>query len=140
MSAAFEKPEFRKMFMDYMAEVSDPAMRAETETYLQQLEKDAALPAGMKLVRAGGGPLHPTAAAADRAPSPFTGAPDPWIRAEGIHCGGREGVHQRVCQRRCGQACGGGAGVEGAQLHGRAAPRAPQGYAASIAHGAFVNV
>ena len=34
----WEKPEFKQMFHEYAEEVSDPAHRAETEKYLQQVE------------------------------------------------------------------------------------------------------
>lgn len=35
---AFDDPEFRKLFSNYMDELQDPANRAETETYISQLE------------------------------------------------------------------------------------------------------
>jgi dynein assembly factor 2 len=35
--AAFDDPEFRKLFADYMDELQDPANRAETEQYISQV-------------------------------------------------------------------------------------------------------
>lgn len=37
---AFDDPEFRKLFSNYMDELQDPANRAETETYISQLESE----------------------------------------------------------------------------------------------------
>lgn len=36
---AFKDPEFVKMFGEYAQEINDPANKAETETYLRQLER-----------------------------------------------------------------------------------------------------
>lgn len=48
---AFEDPEFRKMFGDYMDELQDPANRQETEDYISQLEGENRVPAGKELIR-----------------------------------------------------------------------------------------
>jgi hypothetical protein len=48
---AFEDPEFRRMFSEYMDELSDPAHRAETEAYISQLEGENKVPAGKELIR-----------------------------------------------------------------------------------------
>jgi hypothetical protein len=37
---AFDDPEFRKLFSQYMDDLQDPTHRAETETYISQLEKE----------------------------------------------------------------------------------------------------
>jgi dynein assembly factor 2, axonemal len=37
---AFKDPEFLKLFEDYARDVHDPATRAETDTYLEQLEQE----------------------------------------------------------------------------------------------------
>ena len=50
-SKAFEDPEFRKMFGDYMTELQDPANRAETEAYIKQLEGEQKVPEGKELIR-----------------------------------------------------------------------------------------
>jgi hypothetical protein len=49
--AAFEDPEFRKMFADYVDELQDPANRAETEAYISQLEGEEKVPQGKELIR-----------------------------------------------------------------------------------------
>lgn len=49
----FEKPEFRDMFQDYLAEISDPKNRAETDEYLRQCEggmHEGQVPEGLQLV------------------------------------------------------------------------------------------
>ena len=48
---AFDDPEFRKMFADYMDELQDPKHRAETEAYISQLEGDDKVPQGKELIR-----------------------------------------------------------------------------------------
>ena len=48
---AFNDPEFRKLFADYMDELQDPANRAETEAYISQLEGEQKVPAGKELIR-----------------------------------------------------------------------------------------
>ena len=50
-SKAFDDPEFRKMFGEYMEELSDPANRAETEAYISQLEGEQRVPSGKELIR-----------------------------------------------------------------------------------------
>jgi len=50
-SKAFDDPEFRKMFGEYMEELSDPKHRAETEAYISQLEGEQRVPAGKELIR-----------------------------------------------------------------------------------------
>ena len=47
---AFEDPEFRKMFADYMDEMQDPKYRAETDEYIRQLEKEEKVPEGKELI------------------------------------------------------------------------------------------
>ncbi len=49
--SAFKEPEFRKMFQDYMAEISNPDQRAEYEQYLEQMERDGEAPKDAELVR-----------------------------------------------------------------------------------------
>lgn len=34
-------PKFRDMFEDYLKEISDPSVRAETDEYLRQIEREA---------------------------------------------------------------------------------------------------
>ena len=51
LSSAFEKPEFRKLFQEYVDEVTDPKVRAETEAHLRQLEEAGEMPRDLKLVR-----------------------------------------------------------------------------------------
>lgn len=48
---AFDDPEFRRLFADYMDELQDPANRAETETYIAQLEGEGKVPQGKELIR-----------------------------------------------------------------------------------------
>ena len=48
---AFEDPEFRKMFADYMDEIQDPSYREETEQYISQLETEDKVPQGKQLIR-----------------------------------------------------------------------------------------
>ena len=48
---AFEDPEFRNLFAEYMDELQDPAHRDETEAYISQLEGENKVPAGKQLVR-----------------------------------------------------------------------------------------
>ena len=71
MRSAFEKPEFRDMFRQYLEEISDPkarqvrrkgmyewcmplteeSMLQEQEAYLQQLERESSIPDDVKLVK-----------------------------------------------------------------------------------------
>jgi dynein assembly factor 2 len=37
---AFKDPEFKKMFMEYAEEISDPKNKAESDLYLRQLERE----------------------------------------------------------------------------------------------------
>ena len=48
---SFEDPEFRKLFADYMDELSDPKNREETEAYITQLEGEQKVPEGKELIR-----------------------------------------------------------------------------------------
>ena len=48
---AFDDPEFRKMFSDYMDEIQDPKHREENEMYINQLEGEKKVPQGKQLVR-----------------------------------------------------------------------------------------
>ncbi len=48
---AFEDPEFRKMFSEYMDEIQDPAYREETEEYISKLESEDKVPEGKQLIR-----------------------------------------------------------------------------------------
>jgi dynein assembly factor 2 len=48
---AFDDPEFRKMFTEYMDEMQDPNNRQETEDYIKQLEGEQKVPQGKELVR-----------------------------------------------------------------------------------------
>jgi hypothetical protein len=50
-SKAFEDPEFRKMFGEYMDELQDPKNREETEAYIRQLEGEQKVPDGKELIR-----------------------------------------------------------------------------------------
>lgn len=50
-SAAFDDPEFRAMFGQYLEELQDPAAREETEAYIAQLEGEQKVPPGKQLVR-----------------------------------------------------------------------------------------
>ena len=48
---AFDDPEFRKLFTEYVDELQNPENRAETEAYITQLEGEQKLPAGKELIR-----------------------------------------------------------------------------------------
>ena len=48
---AFDDPEFRKMFAEYMEDLQDPKHRAETEAYISQLEGEEKVPQGKELIR-----------------------------------------------------------------------------------------
>ncbi|CAM9741791.1 unnamed protein product, partial [Chrysoparadoxa australica] len=48
---AFKDEEFRKMFGEYMQEISDPKYRKEQEAYITQLEGENRVPQGKQLVR-----------------------------------------------------------------------------------------
>ena len=47
---AMKDPTFCALLQDYMSEISDPAHRAESEMYLQQLEKDSQVPSDKALL------------------------------------------------------------------------------------------
>lgn len=49
--SAMQNPEFRSLLNEYMAEISDPANRTETEQYLSQLENEQKVPEDKLLVR-----------------------------------------------------------------------------------------
>ena len=49
-SKAFQEPEFRKMFREYVNELSDPKFREEQNAYLKDLEIRGELPKGKKLI------------------------------------------------------------------------------------------
>lgn len=48
---AFEEPEFRKLFAEYMDELQDPKHREENEAYISQLETEKKVPEGKELIR-----------------------------------------------------------------------------------------
>ena len=48
---AFDDPEFRKMFSEYVDELQNPANRAENEAYITQLEGEKKVPEGKELIR-----------------------------------------------------------------------------------------
>ncbi len=48
---AFDDPEFRKLFADYMDEMQDPTHKEETESYIRQLEGEQKVPMGKELIR-----------------------------------------------------------------------------------------
>jgi hypothetical protein len=48
---AFEDPEFRKLFSDYIDELQDPKNREENEAYITQLEGEKKVPEGKELIR-----------------------------------------------------------------------------------------
>ena len=48
---AFDDPEFRRMFSEYVDEMSDPKNREETEMYISQLEGEQKVPQGKELIR-----------------------------------------------------------------------------------------
>ncbi len=48
---AFEDPEFRKLFADYIDELQDPKNREENEAYISQLENEKKVPEGKELIR-----------------------------------------------------------------------------------------
>lgn len=48
---AFDDPEFRKLFSEYVDELSDPKNRQETEAYISQLEGEQKVPEGKELIR-----------------------------------------------------------------------------------------
>lgn len=48
---AFDDPEFRRMFSEYVEEMSDPKNREETEMYISQLEGEQKVPQGKELIR-----------------------------------------------------------------------------------------
>jgi hypothetical protein len=48
---AFDDPEFRKLFADYLDEMQDPKNREENEEYINQLERENEVPEGKELIR-----------------------------------------------------------------------------------------
>lgn len=48
---AFEDPEFRKLFSNYIDELQDPKNREENEAYISQLEGEKKVPEGKELIR-----------------------------------------------------------------------------------------
>ena len=48
---AFEDPEFRKLFSEYVDELQDPRNREENEAYISQLENEKKVPEGKELIR-----------------------------------------------------------------------------------------
>jgi hypothetical protein len=48
---AFDDPEFRKLFSEYMDDLQDPKHREETEAYISQLEGDKKVPEGKEIIR-----------------------------------------------------------------------------------------
>lgn len=48
---AFEDPEFRKLFSEYVDEMQDPKNREENEAYISQLENEKKVPEGKELIR-----------------------------------------------------------------------------------------
>ena len=48
---AFKDPEFRKLMSEYVAEISDPANRAEQDAYIKQLEDKDEVPDDKEVVR-----------------------------------------------------------------------------------------
>ncbi len=48
---AFEDPEFRKLFSEYVDEMQDPKNREENEAYITQLENEKKVPEGKELIR-----------------------------------------------------------------------------------------
>lgn len=48
---AFDDPEFRKLFTEYVDELQNPENRAETEAYISQLEGEQKVPEGKELIR-----------------------------------------------------------------------------------------
>ena len=49
-SKAFEQEEFRKLFSDYVQEISDPKHRAEQEAMIRQMEADGQVPGDKELI------------------------------------------------------------------------------------------
>lgn len=48
---AFEDPEFRRLFSEYVDELQDPKNREENEAYISQLESEKKVPEGKELIR-----------------------------------------------------------------------------------------
>ena len=48
---AFDDPEFRKLFSEYVDEIQDSKNRLETEQYIRQLEEENKVPEGKELIR-----------------------------------------------------------------------------------------
>jgi dynein assembly factor 2 len=48
---AFEDPQFRTLFSEYMDELQNPDHRQETEAYISQLEGENKVPQGKQLIR-----------------------------------------------------------------------------------------
>eukprot|EP01029_Cantina_marsupialis_P014092 TRINITY_DN3120_c0_g1_i2.p1 TRINITY_DN3120_c0_g1~~TRINITY_DN3120_c0_g1_i2.p1 ORF type:complete len:527 (+),score=162.26 TRINITY_DN3120_c0_g1_i2:53-1633(+) len=51
LGEAFKNEEFRKMFEDYMKEISDPKAREQHEAYIRQMEAENNVPKDSKLIR-----------------------------------------------------------------------------------------
>ena len=51
LKKAFEKPEFRDLFNDYLQEISDPKNKKEYDDYLNSLEQQGRVPDHVNLVR-----------------------------------------------------------------------------------------
>ena len=51
LRGAFKDEEFRKLFSEYVDEISDPKHRQEQEQYISQLEGEGRAPEGKQLVR-----------------------------------------------------------------------------------------
>lgn len=51
LKKAFQKPEFRSLFHEYLQEISDPANKKEYDEYLDTLERQGQLPEHVNLVR-----------------------------------------------------------------------------------------
>jgi dynein assembly factor 2 len=54
-SSAFKKPEFREMFKEYLAEISNPDNRAEYEEYIKSQEVQNQAPVGRELMKPNAG-------------------------------------------------------------------------------------
>eukprot|EP00750_Incisomonas_marina_P015170 INCI18103.3.p1 GENE.INCI18103.3~~INCI18103.3.p1 ORF type:complete len:820 (+),score=182.98 INCI18103.3:409-2868(+) len=51
LKKAFQKPEFRTLFQDYLQEISDPKNKKEYDDYLQSLEAKGQVPENVNIVR-----------------------------------------------------------------------------------------
>lgn len=50
LEKAFQDPEFRKLFHDYVSEIQNPINKEENENYIRQLEKDMKVPDGKYVI------------------------------------------------------------------------------------------